>query len=310
MRALVILPLLVATPAFADDTFETMAVGAQRVARIENVVWAFTAACDIGDDTLQRQCKTVRDSRAAELAGATLLVDADTDAFAVGAWSPQKKSVPLKLTSCIRCAGVEIDGKTYFVVASKAGNPAPTFGGAKLQTGKLYDTARQFPDEPTAKAYAASLASARVQLIVKVPAKPVTVIDRKPVIALDFVGYRVFTPCSGSVVFASPQSGPLEADKKQCVAGAEVDEVTPAMIGDAMKPVVKAANECFARFRVTGTAKLKVSIGSDGGVLAYEQQGDFVSTPTGHCIDAAMPTATFPRSTKPKTTFSYPIDLK
>jgi hypothetical protein len=310
MRALAILPLLVAAPALAEDSFETAAAGAQRIARIESVVWAFTAPCDTGDDTQQRQCRKVRDSRAAELAGATLLVDADREAFEVGAWSAQKKSVALKLSACIRCAGVEIDGKTYFVVASKAGNPAPTLSGGKLEVGRLHDNARQFPDETTAKAYAASLASARVQLLVKVPPKPVTTVDGKPVLALDFVGHRVFTPCSGTVVFASPQSGSLEPDKKQCVAGAEVDEVTPAMVNDAMKPVVKAANECFARFMVSGTAKLKVSIGSDGGVLAYEQQGDFVSTPTGKCIDAAMSAAAFPRSTKPKTTFSYPIHLK
>lgn len=310
MRAPAFLSLLVAAPAFADDSFETAAAAAQRVARIENVVWAFTAACDVGDDTQQRQCKKVRDTRAAELAGATLLVDADKDAFVVGTWSPQKKSVPLKLMSCIRCAGVEVDGKTYFVVASKAGNPAPTFGDGKLEAGRLYDTARQFPDEVTAKAYAASLATARPQLIVKVPAKPVAVVEGKPVIALDYVGHRVFTPCSGSVVFASPPSGQVVPDEKQCVAGAEVAEVTPAMIADAMKPIVKAAHECFARFMVTGTAKLKISIGSDGGVIAYEQQGDFVSTPTGKCIDAAMSAAAFPRSTKPKTTFSYPIQLK
>ena len=45
MRALVILALL-ATPAFADDTFEAKADGAQRIKHIDDVVWAFTAACD------------------------------------------------------------------------------------------------------------------------------------------------------------------------------------------------------------------------------------------------------------------------
>src|SRR4029079_15652506 len=107
----------------------------------------------------------------------------------------------------------------------------------------LYDNARRFADEATAKAYATSMASARVQLLVKIPAKPKTLVDRKPHLALDVVGYRVFTPCDGTIVFASPQSGPATADKKQCNAGAigEVAELTPALINDTMKPVVKAA---------------------------------------------------------------------
>lgn len=317
MRALlVIVPLLAAAPAHADDTFEAKAQGAQRLGRVENLVWAFTAPCDGGDDTQQRQCRHVRDVRASELAGATLLVDADKDAFDVGAWSAQKKSVPVALSSCIRCAGVEVDGKTYFVIATRDGGAAPRLKSGKLETGLLHDNARQFPDEGSAKAYAKSVSNARVQFLVKVPAKPKTVVDGKPVITLDLVGYRVVSPCDGSVVIASPKSGAVEPDKKQCGAiaagagGAEVDQLTPALINEAMKPVVEAAKACFAKFGVTGKAKLKIIVGPDGAVSKYDQQGDFVSTPTGQCIDAAMTKAAFPRSKKSKTSINYPLDLQ
>jgi hypothetical protein len=320
MRALHVIPFVVSlsvSAAHADDTFEAKATGAQRLNRIEGLVWAFTASCDAGDDTQQRQCRRVRDTRAAELAGATLLVDADKDAFDVGAWSAQKKSVPMTLSSCIRCAGVEIDGKTYFVIAAKEGAQAPRLKGGKLETGLLHDNAKPLPDEAAAKAFAKAVGNSRVQLLVKVPAKPKTVVDGKPVVALDLVGYRVFSPCDGSVVIASPASGPAEADKKQCgpiapgaVAGAELDQLTPALINDAMKPVVEAANTCFAKFGVAGKAKLKITIAGDGAVTKYDQQGDFVSTPTGQCIDAAMTKASFPRSKKPKTAISYPINLQ
>jgi hypothetical protein len=306
MRALSLLPIMlaigVATPALADDTFEAKASGAQRLGRVENLVWAFTAPCDAGDDTQQRQCRKVRDTRVAELAGATLLVDADKDAFDVGAWNAQKKSVALTLKSCIRCAGVELDGKTYVVAG--AGEP------------KLYDNAKQFPDEAAAKAFTKAIANARVQLIVKVPAKPKTAIGGKPAITLDVLGYRVISPCDGSVVLASPKSGPVEADRKQCAAIAagnasapEVDVLTSPVINDAMKPVVEAANACFAKFGVSGKAKLKLTIGSDGAVTTYDQQGDFVSTPTGQCIDGAVTKASFPRSKKAKTSVSFPIKL-
>lgn len=316
-KAFVVLPLLFAATAHADDTFEAKAAGAQRLGRVENLVWALTAPCDSGDDTQQRQCRRVRDTRAAELAGATLIVDADKDAFDVGAWSAQKKSAPMVLSACIRCAGVDVDGKSYFVVATKDGVAAPRLKGGKLEAGALHDNAKQFADEAAARAYAKSVANAGVQMIVKVPAKATSVVDGKSVITLDLLAYRVVSPCDGSIVLASPKSGPAEADKKQCGAiaagaaqGEEVAELTPAMINDAMKPVVTAANACFTKFGVVGKAKLKIAIASDGSVTKYDQQGDFVSTPTGQCIDAAMTNAAFPRSKKAKTSVTYPINLQ
>jgi len=319
MRTLIVLcVVLAAAPARADDSFETKAQGAHRLGRIESLVWALTATCDAGDDTQQRQCRRVRDTRAAEVAGATLLLDADKDAFDVGAWSPQKKSTPLTLSACIRCSGVELDGKTYYIVTDKD-LTSPKFDGNKFKTAAMADATKQFPDEAAAKAYARSVSNARVQLVVKLPAKPRSVIDGKQVIAFDLLGYRVFAPCDGSIVLASPKSGPVEADKKQCAAVAPLatptvppkhDQLTPALISDGMKPVVAGADECFKKFAVAGKAKLKITIGGDGSVMKYEQQGDFINTPTGQCIDAAMTKASFPTSKKPKTTISFPITLQ
>ena len=317
MRALALLVVLAAAPAYAEE-FETKAQGAQRLGRIEGLVWALTAPCEAGDDTQQRQCRRVRDTRAAQLASATLLLDADKDAFDVGAWSAQKKSVPITLSACIRCAGVEIDGKTYYVVTDKD-LTSPKYEGNKFKTAPMADTSKQFPDENAAKAFARSVSNARVQLLVKLPAKPRTVIDGKQVIALDLIGYRVFAPCDGSIVLANPKSGPVEADKKQCAAVAPLptptaapkyDQLTPALISEGMKPVVTGANECFQKFAVAGKAKLKITIGGDGSVMKYEQQGDFVNTPTGQCSDAAMTKAAFPTSKKAKTTISFPITLQ
>jgi hypothetical protein len=318
MRSLILLSLFLAAPALAEDTFEGKATGAVPLNRIEGLVWAFTAPCDRGDDTQQRQCRRVRDMRAAELTATTLLVDADKDAFDVGEWSPAKKSMPLRLSSCIRCSGVEIDGKTFYVIADKD-LTSPRFEGGKFVTAAMGDAIKQFNDEEPAKAFSRSVGNARVQVLVRVPTKPLTTIDGKQVIALDLVGYRVYAPCDGAVVLASPKSGPAEADKKQCAAVApppetkqqpKHDNLTPALISAGMKLVVDGANECFTKFAVAGKAKLKITIAGDGSVAKYEQQGDFVNTPTGQCIDEAMTKASFPPSKKPKTTISFPITLQ
>ena len=315
--AIVALAVVVAVPAaHADDSFEAKASGAQRIHRIERLVWALTAACDAGDDTAQRQCRRVRDTRAAELATQTLLVDADADAFEAGEWSPAKKSVPLTLTACIRCLGVELDGKTWFVVGAGV---TPHFENNRLKVATLHDNARTFPDEVAAKSWIRAVSNVHVELLVKIPAKPRWSDSGRSGIVLDVIGYRVYTPCDGNILLSSPISGPAEADKKQCgpvTAGAEdasqateVEQLTASVIEQAMQPVVDAAHDCYSHFAVTGKAKLKITIQGDGTIGKYEQQGDFTNTNTGACIDRAVKKAKFPRSKKPKTTIMFPITL-
>lgn len=203
MRAAIVLLALATSPAFADDTFEAKASGAVRIAHVDDLVWPFAASCDAGDDTQQRQCRRLRDVRGAQLANATLLVDGEKDAFTVGAWNPKTRSIPLKLNGCIACGGVEVDGKKWLV-----GNV----------NDKLHDNARTAADENAAKAFAKIATGARVQLIVKLAAKPKLVVDGKNVIAIEVLGYRAFNPCDGNVIVANPPSGQVEANKKACAA--------------------------------------------------------------------------------------------
>src|SRR4051812_36976127 len=122
MRAAFALVAVLAAPAFADDTFEAKADGAQRIGKLDDLVWAYAASCDAGDDTQQRQCRHLRDVRQAQLANATLLVDADKDAFTVGAWNAKTKSIPMTLGACIGCSNLEVDGKKWIVVGNAGGN--------------------------------------------------------------------------------------------------------------------------------------------------------------------------------------------
>lgn len=307
MRA-VLLVSLVARIANAD-TFEAKASGAVPVHRIENVVWALTAACDKGDDTEQRQCRKVRDARAAELSTQALLVDGDADAVAVGAWNAAKKSVPVTVSACIRCGGVALDGKTYVV---------------KL-TAPAYDNARTFPDEAAAQQWLKDVAGAKVQLVVKLAAKPKQTIEGKPALVFDLLAFRAFAPCHAEVIAANPPSTTLDFRGEGCTPptaepGTEstapapeppkLEHLTTSMIQDAMAPVVDAASKCFEQYGIVGKAKLRLTILGDGTVAKYQQQGDFVGTPTGACIDAAAKPVTFPKTRKPRESISYPIILQ
>jgi hypothetical protein len=324
MRAAVVVAglLALAPSAHADDSFESKAAGAHRVKRVEDLVWALTATCDKGDDTQNRQCRKLRDARAAELANATLVVDADREAFSIGAFDAKKKSVALSLDACIRCKGIEVEGKTWFVVGTKDGAPAPAWKNAKLTTGALHDNARPFGDEASAKAWSKGASASNVQLLVKVGPKAKQTIENKNVLALDVIGYRVFSPCDGGIVCASPKSGAVELDKSDKAAcgtiasgavastgGDALDALTPALISQTMKPFAEQAAQCGQKHGVHGTGKVKLTVVADGSVAAVELTGAFASSKAGECIEALAKQASFPKTKKEKTVFSYPIKL-
>lgn len=310
-----------ATSVHAEESFESRAGGATMIRHIDDIVWAFTATCDEGTDTNQRQCRRLRDARAAQLSGATLLVEADRDAFSVGAWSPQKKSTPLTLSSCIRCKGVELGGKTWYLVGTKDGMPAPKVKGGTVDAGLLVESARPMRDSATAKKLAAAAKATKVQLLVKVPAKPAWTDGGKHGLALDVVGYRVYSPCDGKVLVSSPASAGGPVDKAACAelsgggkpAAASTEdaagELSRAQVKAAIKPIVRGAKACYAKFKIAGKAKLRMAIAADGSLSEYEQQGDFVHTPTGACIDTAVKKAAFPASSKARTGVAIPISL-
>lgn len=216
MRAL--LAQLVVTASLgtaAADTFEAQASAAQRVRHVDDVVWALTATCAQGAEIHRRQCRLLRDARAQALAGATLLVEPEPGTLRVGPWSPARRSVTLTLSSCIRCSGVTIDGRTWHLTGA-----VPRSEAGALAPQPLYDSARVFSSEAAAAAWRASISTARVQLVVKVPDKRRWQVEGKDGLLLDVLGYRVIAPCTGDVVLAKPPSNSVPPDKQACGAPA------------------------------------------------------------------------------------------
>lgn len=196
-----------AAPAIADDIYATT-----KVSRVEDVVWALTATCaNHGDDTQQRQCRQLRDSRQKEIATQTMLVEGDATAFIVGTFDKAKKSAQVSLSSCVYCSPIVIEGKSYQVFGG-----APRLVDGKVAPPMLHDATQTFADVAAFTAWKQKVAAARVDLVVKVPDKKVWSVNGKTGLQLDIVGYRVVVPCTGEVVIAKPASGPVEPDKKSC----------------------------------------------------------------------------------------------
>ncbi|MEO8701182.1 MAG: hypothetical protein ABI867_14120 [Kofleriaceae bacterium] len=310
MRVAILLLALCGT-ASAEDTFEARAHGATRASRLDEIVWAVSATCEKGDDVQQRQCRQVRDHKLKELAGATLLVDGDPAAFELGPWNAAKRSIAVTFAACVRCAAIEVEGKPWHIVGTTA---AARLENGKLRAARLHDTARTFADEATAKQWTRGIRNVRVQLLVKLPAKPRTQVAGKDALQLEITAWRVMNPCDGSAVIAGGgvAGGSMEPDQKACGADPTPPDGLPEqlsmeMVAEAMKPVDAAARACFKQYTVAGKAKLELVINADGTVARADQLGDFKGKPTGSCIDLAVKKLVFPKTRKPKTKIGYPI---
>ncbi len=309
MKALAIVVALLRV-AHADG-WQDKTAHAERITHLEELVWALTAACDSGDDVVQRQCRHLRDRRVAALANATLLIDGEADALELGAWNPAKKSLSVRLAACIRCGGIEVDGKRIYVVGTTA---QQHLEGDKVRASAIYDSARSFPTEAAADKWRAAMRRPRVELVVRVPAKPRWQLAGKPGVVLEIIGYRVYAPCTGEIAIETDASLALIGDPTTCPKDADeqppeqVSDLDAEVIHNALRPVDDAALVCFGKLGLAGKADLVISIAADGSIARLDQSGDFKGTPTGDCIDRAVHKVKFPRA-KNASKIHYPIIL-
>jgi hypothetical protein len=216
MRALLAIVLVsgTAAPALADGDIYS---SSEKVSRVEDIVWALTATCaNHGDDTQQRQCRQLRDTRQKELAGKTMLVEGDATAFTVGTFDAAKKSARVSLSACVYCSPIAVEGKSYMVFGG-----APRLVEGTVKPPMLHDNSQTFESAAAHTAWNKKVAAARVDLVVKIPggaAKKQWSASGKTGLTFDIVGYRVVVPCTGEVVVAKPASMPVEPDKKSCTA--------------------------------------------------------------------------------------------
>ncbi len=306
--------------ASADGSFDDLArgAGALSTADLTGAAWALTAPCDQGDGMVTRLCRTVRDHRLAELRAGTWLVDAEPGALVLGDYDADAQAILLDLRGGIACAR-PVGG--LYVVSNKE---APTFGGDVATAARIHQAARSFPSKAAADRWRAQLGNVKAQFVIRLAAGGAVVdVDGDKVLAVEILGFRVWQPCDGAIVCASPKAEPVAADKAACgkvveeVAAADTppaqelpEMLTPDDLKTVLKPVAIAARACFDDYGVPGKAKLVYTVAGAGTITAYEQTGDFVDTPTGRCIDKAAKAVTFPAVKKQSFTFTYPINVQ
>ncbi len=289
--------------------------------------WSFTASCEkLADDLARRQCEGVRAGRRDQVAEATFFVEAAPDALRIGEFDAKKKALPVELTGCIACAtpadGVYLVGGKGKIEVKGGGVQAPVLASFAVPAASTEALARWHEDV---------LPRLKVELLFKVPAQGFSWTEGKARgYRLDVIGYRVWDPCNGNVLLASPRSDKQRGDKKLC-KGELVAEDTgpkpprepeppkepelpnaldPSQIRNALEPAKFAAGKCFEAYGVPGVANVRITFNNEGAIVALEQKGDFVDTPTGTCIEKAIRAISFPPSKKKKTAIDYPFILR
>jgi hypothetical protein len=311
------------------ESFEQLARDAQAVPgsrALASLFWSLTEKCaGIGNDLERRQCEGVRSARAARVTRDSYLVTAG-GAVHAGAFDAKKKSMPVSVEACVVCVDPpEVGGKKVHVL----GQGRHRVAGAQVRAAQLFESTRTFDSETAAAAWNAEvLPRLRTDFVIRLPAR-VDSFDGGGASGykVEVVGYRVYDPCDGSVLFARPESGAAPVDRSVCAQAASPadpgpaakaeprpeklpERLTPGQVREAMRPVHTAAQACFDAYGVAGTARFQITFSGEGAVVALEQRGEFRGTPTGECVEKAVREATFPRSQKPRTTIDYPIMIR
>jgi len=127
-------------------------------------------------------------------------------------------------------------------------------------------------------------------------------------------------PSDQSVAPPTPAPSPAiaalasHASDGNCRRGDEWSDVTTEsgpmqktrLVGrlNCVQPLVHA---CYLQYKVPGTAMVNIIIAKGGWVAKATVVGRFAGTPTGACVEAAVKTASFPRSDGLFTPYTFSL---
>lgn len=320
--ALLALLLVGWTSPAAADRFDSAAKAARKVQgknALESLFWSQEVNCARADgDFRQRQCRGVRDTRRAKVLGESYLVDVGAEAVEIENKVSTLSSL-ITLRACIACGdeGAIVIGKGNHQVNAKAILAAP-----------LASEIRVFKKLAHMEHWSKYIGSRlRAQFIVKLtPSTERFKSAGRAGYKVSVVGYRLYDPCQGEVVVASPTSSkgpvraalckevpPLESDQPTLPKEPTIvkpDRLSTVQIKAAMTDVQALADKCHEAYQIDGAATFKLVIAGTGALTKAEQSGDFEGTPTGICLDEAMKTAVFPKSKKKATPITFPLSLR
>ena len=217
------LVLAVAAPA-AADTFDVALAKAHEigVSDLSSLLWARTGGgcSDARDDADRLACREVAAAVAGDTAGKLYYMQL-TPKITAGAYNKRKRSLPLEAGSCLLCDGLDIDGKTTWVV----GRVDPSKG-----LGPLRRTTMVFKSRDEAKRFVTkSLPRLVGEFLFTVPGE----IGRfkqgnDEGVYIEVVSYRIYDPCTGEIALSKPKLADVQPEPKACAKAPKAPEAPKA----------------------------------------------------------------------------------
>jgi hypothetical protein len=325
-RPAIVVALLLLHPLVARaQSWDELARTADRIdgRALPALFWAQSASCDrFRDDMLRRQCLGIRFVRGVAASAKTFLLRAEAAALDAGAFDAARAGVPLTLRGCLACKDpIEVAGERRYVVV----RGSVAVDGDGVLAAPVYRGLRRVEDDVAAARFKADvLPRLRAELIVRPTTKPETWTQGgRSGYYVELLGYRIYDPCDGSVLAASPLSVSGEVDGSTCQAEAaathapmspESAEPPYQLSVDDVRRVLKDVNpavyKCYDSYGVPGRADVYIDVKGDGSVRFVEVRGELADTPTGKCVAAAVKQAKFPRFQRDSMQVHYPFLLR
>jgi hypothetical protein len=113
---------------------------------------------------------------------------------------------------------------------------------------------------------------------------------------------RLIKGATGSKTPAAAARPEPEAAPAKAAASLGQEDIVRGMNG-----VMPKTRDCYNQYKVPGLAMVNITVDPSGRVSAANVGGKFAGTPTGGCIENAVKTAKFPRSSG--LNFKWPVNL-
>ena len=329
----------------APDPFDEETSKAVRVPTIEamaSLFWSQDANCTAIENSFEkRQCEMVQATRLSSVVGRDFYLQEngiDAGMLSMGAFDEKRNSAALALSACLYCA--ENDPALIL------GKSKPKVINGQLVGGNVTTKHFQFASKSDADRFRSDvLRRLIVEVLAEVKPRAAFRAGKRKGYRANLSGYRVYDPCTGTILLTSSKyplkkkrkaaekagkkilnkvpaavmapkdskvckgvkrdGGSLFGTKKSALPG----QLSNAAISEALQPVIEEARRCYSIYQVRGRSTLRLQVKADGQIESFVHNGDFKDTPTGECIDEKVRTVRFPKTSRPTTEVLYPVRL-
>jgi hypothetical protein len=322
-RLLVMVTLLALAPPAraAGASFEELAGKASAVTDLGMLLAPFVDDCSRKTKEPDRaRCLGVRSFLRRTLPGRSFVVTRPgAEAVTVSDYDATVKGFRLAVSGCLACnPPVQAGGERRFVTLK-----TPAKGAKSLRAGtELGRTTVAFANVTESEKWAKAVRPKLRAEFVFQPVDESWTAGASRGLSWKPLAFRVFDPCTGTVVFSQPPSREAAAKDAGCNAVeaqpvAKVDQppdgrepLDPNTINSAVSAVRNDFDACIKQYPMPGTATLVFAVASTGMPQSVAVEGGPAGTALGQCLIDAGTRVRFPEFHGAAQRFKYPLPLR